>query len=54
MSAIASRGTTARTRTSLLRFIDTNLRGAGQVMFQGNALHRAAVPGRDRLGRDRR
>ena len=37
-----------------VRFVDINLRGIGQVMFQDNPAERRAVPGRDRLGVVRR
>ena len=36
--------------SGVLRFVDINLRGIGQVMFQDNPLTGALFPGRDRLG----
>ncbi len=42
------------TSSKILRFVDLNLRGIGQVMFQNNPAHRAAVLRRYRLGLVRR
>ncbi len=50
MEKILARWESLSASSGIVRFLDINLRGIGQVMFQNNPLTGASLSGRDRLG----